>query len=309
MSRRGPLALLASVLLAGCGLGAGEERTGGGAELRVTRDFGRVTLGSAERDTVKQGDTVMRFLRSRFDVRTRYGGRFVQAIGDRAGGGAGGTVDWFYWVNGVEGDEGAAEYELSPGDRVQWDHRDWGAAMRVPAIVGAYPEPFEHGYGGKRLPVRVECDDPKASACESVRSRLERAGVPVSSSVIGTAYSAKILRVIVAPWRAARVARAASVLTGPPRESGVFARFAADGRSLELLDADGRPARRVRPGDGTGIVAATRPSGEDLVWLVTGLDERGVQAAASALDESKLRDAFAVAATGRVVESLPLTER
>jgi hypothetical protein len=212
-------------------------------------------------------------------------------------------------VNGVEADVGAAEYDLSPGDRVQWDHRDWSAGMRVPAIVGAYPEPFEHGYEGRRLPVRVECGDSESTACETVKARLERAGVPVSSSVIGTAYTDKIIRVIVAPWREARIARAATTLTGPPRESGVFARFAGDGRSLELLDGEGRPARRVEPGDGTGIVAATRPSGEDLVWLVTGLDDRGVEAAASALDERKLRNAFAVAATGRVVERLPLADR
>jgi hypothetical protein len=309
VSRVGPLALLVSILLAGCGFGAGEERAGGGAKLQVTRDFGRVTVGSAERAKIREGDTVMRFLRSSFDVRTRYGGRFVQAIGERAGGGAGDQVDWFYWVNGVEAGVGAAEYDLSPGDRVQWDHRDWSAAMRVPAIVGAYPEPFEHGYEGKRLPVRVECEDPGAEACETVKGRLERDRVPVSSSVIGTAYSDRIVRVIVARWREARLARAASALTGPPKETGVFARFAADGRSLQLLDDHGRPARRVTPGDGTGIVAAIRPSGDDLVWLVTGLDERGVEAAASALDERKLRNAFAVATTGRVVESLPLAER
>ena len=308
MPRRGLLTLVA-VLLAGCGLGEGNAREGGGAELRVTRDFGRATLGSARLDEVRDGQTVMRLLRSRFDVKTRFGGRFVQSIGKRAGGGAGGHLDWFYWVNGIEADRGAAEYELSPGDRVQWDYRDWTAAMRVPAIVGAYPQPFERGFDGKRRPVRVECHDAEAKACRTVKSRLERAGVPVSSSVIGTAYSAKIIRVVVARWSQARLARAATILNGPPNESGVFARFARDGRSLELLDDRGRTARRVASGSGTGIVAAMRPAGDDLVWLVTGLDDRGVESAAAALDEKVLKDAFAVAATGRVVETLPLAER
>jgi uncharacterized protein DUF4430 len=303
------LALLV-VLLGGCGFGAGKERGGGGAEMRVTRDFGRAPLGSARVAKVRESDTVMRLLRSHFDVRTRYGGRFVQSIDGRAGGGAGGHVDWFYWVNGVEAGGGAAEYELHPGDRVQWDHRDWSAGMRVPAIVGAYPEPFEHGFeGGKRHPVRVECSDEESKACGTVKGRLESAGVPVSSSTIGMGYSTKVIRVVVAPWSQARRVRAASILTGPPKESGVFARFAGDGGSLELLDRKGGPARRVEPGDGTGIVAATRPSGEDLVWLVTGLDERGVDSAAAALDGGKLRDAFAVAATGGDVEKLPLVGR
>jgi hypothetical protein len=301
--------VLPLLLLAGCGLGEGNERAGGGAELRVTRDFGRAALGSAKLAKVREGQTVMRFLRSRFEVRTRYGGRFVQSIDGLAGGGAGGHADWFYWVNGIEAEVGAAEYELDPGDRVQWDHRDWSAAMRVPAIVGAYPEPFEHGFEGKRRPVRVECAEAKSKACQTVKERLEGAGVPVSSSTIGTGYSSKVIRVVVAPWARARRTRAAAAMTGPPRESGVFARFAGDGRSLELLDGRGRPARRVAPGEDTGIVAATRPSGEDLVWLVTGLDERGVESAAAALGEKALRDAFAVAATDRVVEPLPLRER
>jgi hypothetical protein len=298
-----------ATLLAGCGLGEGEERAGGGAELRVTRDFGRASLGSAKLSKVREGQTVMRFLRSRFKVRTRYGGRFVQSIDGLEGGGAGGHVDWFYWVNGVEADMGAAEYELNPGDRVQWDRRDWSATMRVPAIVGAYPEPFEHGFEGKRRPVRVECAEAASKACHTVKGRLERARVPVSSSTIGTGYSSKVIRVVVAPWAQARHTRAAAAMTGPPKESGVFARFAGDGRSLQLLDGRGRPARRVAPGEGTGIVAATRPSGEDLVWLVTGLDERGVEAAAAAHDAKALRDRFAVAATDRAVEALPLAER
>jgi hypothetical protein len=89
----------------------------------------------------------------------------------------------------------------------------------------------------------------------------------------------------------------------------VFARFARDGRSLALLDEGGRVARRLEPGDGTGLLAATRPSEDDLVWLVVGLDEAGLDAAAAALDERSLRNAFAVAANRSRVEKLPLVER
>jgi hypothetical protein len=303
------LLLACALLLAGCGFGEGEERPGGGVELRVTRDFGRVQVGGTRLAKVTEGSTVMRLLRSRFDVDTRFGGRFVQAIDGRAGGGAGGHVDWFYWVNGIEADVGAAEYELSPGNRVQWDYRDWRATMRVPAIVGAYPEPFEHGLEGKRRPVRVECAEERASPCETVKRRLEDAGVPVSGSSLGAAGSTDVIRVLVARWAQARHVPAARVLSGPPRESGVFARFGHDGGSLELLDPRGRPARRVEPGDGTGLVAATRPTGDDLVWLVTALDEPGLRAAASALSERALRNAFAVAASDRGVEKLPVGER
>jgi Domain of unknown function (DUF4430) len=292
--------------LAGCGLGEGDERSGAGAELRVTRDFGHTELGSERLAPVSEGQTVMRLLRSRFDVDTRFGGRFVQTIDGLSGSLSGAQLDWFYFVNGIEADKGAAEYELSPGDRVQWDHRNWEAAMRVPAIVGAFPEPFRHGIEGKKLPVRVECDDPADDPCEEVKRRLRRVGVSASGSAVGVPGAMEAVRVVVGTWQDAKIVRAAAELEDDPGESGVFARFAGDGGTLELLDESGGTARTLRRGDGTGIVAATRPTDEELVWLVIALDDEGLEAAARALDEHRLRNAFAVAATGDEVEKLPL---
>jgi hypothetical protein len=301
-------ALLGAALLAGCGFGAGDEREGS-AELRVTRDFGRVELGSARVETVREDQTVMRLLRSEFDVETRFGGRFVQAIDGLEGGGPTGDRDWFFFVNGVWSDTGAAEYELSPGDRVQWDHRRWNVAMRVSAIVGAYPEPFRHGFEGGRRPVRVECEDVESAPCKDAKEALDRVGVPVSSSAVGAPGTEAVTRLVVARWPRARIVRGGSTLEDGPEESGVFARFGGDGRSLELLDEDGEVARTVRTGEGTGLVAALRPRADELVWLVTALDREGLAAGVAALDEDSLRDAFAVAVTGRTVEKLPLPAR
>ena len=300
------LACAAAVALpAGCGLGEGDEQAGG-ATLRVTRDFGRAELGSADTETLREGGTVMRFLRSEFDVETRFGGGFVQSIDGLAGEGSSGRRDWFFFVNGVESDVGAAEYELSPGDKVQWDLRHWRAAMRVPAIVGAYPEPFRSGIQGKRRPVRVECEEAAAEPCRDAKDSLERAGVPVSGSSLGAPGTETVTRLVVARWPQARIVRGAPALEDGPQASGVFARFGADGRSLELLDEDGKVARTIRPGDGTALVAALRPRDDELIWLVTALDEEGLAAGVAALREKRLRDAFAVAVTGRTVEKLPL---
>ena len=291
---------------AGCGFGEGGEKAGGAATLRVTRDFGHRELGSVRLDTVHEGDTVMRMLRSKFDVTTRFGGRFVQSIDGLAGQGAGGQVDWFFFVTGVEADRGAAEWSVSPGDRVQWDRRDWSAAMRVPAIVGAYPAPFTTGIEGRRRPVRIECEDVKAPACTEARNRLDRAGVPTSGSSIGAPGTEVTTRLVVARWPGARVVRGASQLEHGPDASGVFARFSDGGATLELLDEHGDPVRRVHRGDGVGLVFALQPRAEELVWVITALDERGLEAGARALDAGKLRDAFAVAATGDRVEKLPV---
>jgi len=301
-------ALVAALAAAGCGFGAGEEREGG-AELRVTRDFGRSELGSATLDTLREDQTVMRFLQSEFDVETRFGGRFVQAIDGLEGGGPADMSDWFFWVNGVESEVGAGEYERSPGDRIQWDHRSWGAAMRVPAIVGAFPEPFLNGLKGERRPVRVECEEVQSAPCKEARETLDGLGVPTSGSSLGAPGTETVTRLVVAPWPRARIVRGAPTLEEGPEDSGVFARFAEDGGALELLDERGEVARTVRPGEGTALVAALRPRADELLWLVTSLDREGLAAGVAALEEDRLRDAFAVAVTGRTVEKLPLPER
>jgi hypothetical protein len=178
--------------------------------------------------------------------------------------------------------------------------------MRVPAIVGAFPEPFRSGLEGERRPVRVECDDAESDPCEDAGQALQRAGVATASSSLGAPGTETVTRLVVAGWPRARIVRGAPRLEEGPEASGVFARFAPDGRSLELLDEDGEVARTVRPGDGTALVAALRPRADELLWLVTSLDRQGLAAGVDALEERLLRDAFAVAVTGSEVEKLPL---
>lgn len=298
--------LLVALVAAGCGFGEGNERPGGGATLRVTQDFGHRELGSTKLGSVREGQTVMRMLRSEFDVTTRFGGRFVQSIGGLEGQGAGGQADWFFWVNGLEADKGAAEWEVLPGDRIQWDHRDWSAAMRIPAIVGAYPEPFANGLEGKRRPVRVECEQVGSPACSTARDRLNDVGVSTSGSSLGAPGTEAVTRLVVARWPRARIVRGAADLEDGPEATGVFVRFTGNGDTLELLDEQGRTARTVRRGDGVGLVLALQPRADELVWIVTALDDAGLEAGARALDERKLRNAFAVAVEGDRVEKLPL---
>jgi hypothetical protein len=110
-----------------------------------------------------------------------------------------------------------------------------------------------------------------------------------------------VLRVVVAPWQRAKIVSAVAVLQKGPQQSGVFAQV-RDGR-LQLLRPDGSVGREAPPG--TGLVAAFAPSQDEIVWLVTGLDQSGVDRAAKALDRGSLRDAYAVAATPTGVVKLP----
>ncbi len=299
-------AAVAGLLLAGCGLGPGG--TPSGVELTVTRDFGATSLSERSAPAIHGKDTAMRLLERNARVDTTFGGGFVASIDGLAGGReAGRPVDWFYYVNGIEASRGAAATLLHNGDHVWWDRHDWGAAMAVPAVVGAFPEPFLHGGGGKRLPVRIECIDPASSACGRVSHALTSRGIPAARGGLGLAEKDQSLRVLVGTWPRLRDDLAARRLETGPAASGVFARIAADGRSLVLLDARGGAVRTLGPG--SGLVAATRYGGAPPVWLVTGTDDAGVASAARAFEPGALHDRFALAVAQDVGVPLPVAGR
>ena len=290
--------------LAGCGFGAGKQRGGSGVELRVTRDFGRTTITTASAPKVRESDTVMRFLQAHAKTTTRYGGKFVQSIGGLTGSSKNGRSDWFYFVNGVEAPTGAADRALAPGDVVQWDYRRWDASPRVPAIVGAYPEPFLHGQKGTRYPTRIECAQGAQKACDAVQSKLEAAGVVGGSGVLGSEARGGVLRVEVGKWSDLRTLQDLDVLEKGPAASGVFVRFTGNGSTLHLLNAQGQVVRDAPPG--TGLVAAILPPEQQPLWVVTGVDDAGVARAAALLTKAKLRNAYAVAALPSGAVRLPL---
>jgi Domain of unknown function (DUF4430) len=305
--RAAAIALVLGVATAasGCGLGAGKEPAD--TKLTITRDFGARQLRELDAPKVGGGETVMRLLQRNAKVSTRYGGGFVQSIDGLAGGRSGGQpVDWFYYVNGVEAARGAAATGLRAGDRVWWDRHDWSAAMRVPAVVGSFPEPFVHGIDGRRLPVRVECATPGSDPCKQVSKRLASYDVPVATGGLLTAHVEETLRIIVGPWSAIGQDHAIDGLESGPGESGVYARVAKDGRSIAALDADGRTARTL--GAGTGLVAATAIGDERPTWVVTGTDEAGVASAVRAFEEGTLSNRFALAVSHDLPLPLPVGE-
>lgn len=304
----GPPVVLAVLLcaLAGCGLGAGS--TPKGVHLTVTRDFGaRVLLRKGTPRAVGE-ETVISLLRRNAAVTTRFGGGFVQSIDGLSGGNEGGEpVDWFYFVNGVEATKGAAATIVHPGDRIWWDRRDWSQTQDVPAVVGSFPQPFLNGYEGKRLPVRVECIEVDSTACQGVLARLRSLGVPAALASVSGGDEPYTLRVLVGPLAQLAADPGVHQVEAGPRYSGVYARFGADAKTLQLLDAQGRAVLTL--GARSGLLAATRYREEAPVWVVTGTDEAGVDRAAAALDEATLRDRFAVALpqTGAPV-ALPVPE-
>ena len=303
MKRLG-LLFAALLLLAGCGVGAG-KKTGGTVTVTVSTDFGRERLVPTSRQTAREGETVMRLLQRTSDVSTRFGGNFVQEIDGVSGGREDGRrVDWFYYVNGIESSMGAGERKLYPGDRVWWDHHDWETAMRVPAVVGAFPEPFRSGQDGKKLPIRLVCMGSEDRSCDEVEERLGDAGVRNIARSNLESSPGQVLRIIVGKWSDVRKDIASRQLEEGPEVSGVFAKPAASGATIELIDPDGKSERTLGPG--SGLIAATAYQEDHPTWVITGTDDVGVAAAAAALTEDQLRSHFALAIEAGRGVPLPL---
>jgi hypothetical protein len=303
--RRRSLAIASALLIgaalvaAGCGVGPGSGV--GEVSLTVTQDYGFRRVQQPTTDEVSESDTVMRVLERNAKISTRYGGGFVGSIDSVSEAVRDGRhYDWFFYVNGLESPVGAADFALHGGEAIWWDYRDWSAASRVPAVVGAWPQPFLAGYEGRRAPVSVDCRG-RPAACAAVRDALGRVGVaPASGSPSGA------IRILVGPWARLRGDAAAAQLERGPQASGVFADFARRAGRFVLrgLDEGGDVVRDF--GAGAGLVAATRRYDAPPVWLITGATAEGVRAAADLLDAAELRDHYAVATEGGQQEPLPV---
>jgi len=157
---------LATLALAACGEGEGGQgesgrggRTPSADEVRlvVSRDFG----GEVLRDVVMPaGDKAdaLRVLAENAEIDTGYGGQFVNGIDGLTstfgGVSSADAADWFYWVDGVLGDVGAADWKLEGGETVWWDYHRWADAMTLPRALHAFPRP----YAGRPLPVTAAVD-------------------------------------------------------------------------------------------------------------------------------------------------------
>jgi len=170
VTRRALAALAVLVLLAGCGGAGGEEGT---AQLWVTRDRGATLLVEAE---VAAGQSLMRALAGKAEIETRYGGRYLQSVNGIAGSLAA-QRDWFWFVNGYEGDRSAAAYRLRDGDVAWVDYRAWEREGEARVVVGAFPEPFLHGYAGRKRSAAVRYEPGLANQAAVIAIRIRASSV------------------------------------------------------------------------------------------------------------------------------------
>jgi len=282
------LAAVGGLALSGCGLGAGPPPKD--VSLRISERFGTRTLRALSDPELAGEDTVLRLLERNARVDTAFSGRFVSAIDGRAGGEDpdGRRRDWLYFVDGLLADRGAAEAAVRDGDAVWWDRHDSGLAT-VAAVVGSFPAPLRGA-----APVALSCAPAARRACVVAARRLAAASVRTRRLRWGARADRRTPRVLVGAWRSVARDPVARRLREDPQRSGVLA--VVDGRGrLVPLDAVGRAGSAERR---WGLVAALRPRGRAVTWLVIGDGERRAAAAADALRPATLEGRFALRLDG-----------
>lgn len=284
----------------------------GTSRIIVTRDFGAEVLLEAE-VSLADAASALDALKAAWKVETAYGGGFVNAIGDlRSTFGRGGSPqDWFFYVNGIQANTGAADYRLTDGDVQSWDFHSWGAWQFLPAMVGLFPEPFLHGYGGVVRPTALVFGEGFAAEAEAIRQALIYLGVAqvdvVAQGELTAAQKERNHLIIVDTADAVLIRE----LNAVSRRLGLMAYF-QDG-VMRVASASGGIAAEYRA---AGVIQATQSpwnsrgvgACENVVWMVSGTDAASVRAAANVLihEPSRLRYAFAVVVADGEVIRVPL---
>ena len=242
--------------------------------------------------SVAPGQSLMAALETVAKVGVNQGGRFIQSV-DGTQGSRTDQVDWFWYVNGIAGDRAASEFTLRTGDRGLVDYHDWADYQDTPAIVGAFPEPFVHGFHGARPAVQVTGSPALAAALRGRRVHEVRRSAH--------------WRILVGSDAALRADARYRQVSGDPAAAGVTAAI----QKGRVLVYDGRRLRPVPAARAVVWAAATSSSDgsavDGVLLSIAGLDAASARTVARvvASNPAVLAGRFAAAfdAAGRVVAS------
>ena len=155
--------------------------------------------------------------------------------------------------------------------------------MRVPAVVGSFPEPFLHGSRASASPSGSTARGTRTTSATRCRERLDRAGVAPAIAALGRPSGKDVLRVVVGEWEDVRARRRArQIEEGPGGERRVRASRAAGDGVRDRRCSTRRAASCGPSARAPGIVAATRFEEQQPTWVVTGTDAAGLERAVRA---------------------------
>jgi len=98
----------------------------------VAKDSVRITISinegeqyvTEEEIQIEEGDILMDVMKENFYIETDQDGQFITSI-ERVAASEEDKTAWMYFVNGELATVGAGEYELTPGDVIEFDLQSW----------------------------------------------------------------------------------------------------------------------------------------------------------------------------------------
>ncbi len=266
------LIVIAGVLfigLRGCTFMPWNAKTPDGSmvSVSITEEFGRRLVKSGK-VRVKEGDSALDALKEVARVQTDYGGGFVSAINGIKSAANGKRKDWFYYVNGTLSGIGSNQWEARAGDTIWWDLHEWSGRNFIPAVVGAWPQPFTIGYSRKPQRSRVMYGDGMESLARDVGGYLEKNGADV-------VYSTRVSRrehdgsgpaiVFLSFGQARRIPWVVDALAQPGK-NGSFVTI--DDEKLVALDSDGQAAPAGNSAQAAVVSTGSGMGDASPVWFV-----------------------------------------
>lgn len=339
MAARALLALVivaGALVLAGCDASSiGRDPTTEGttsilgrrAWVILTTDGGRrlVTRRSVR---IERGDTALDVLSQVADVRLAPDGTIAQVNGE--GGGALRTFGpeqaaWYFRVDGIESlGVRPDRFRVQPGQSIWWDLRRYDIYERLPVAVGTFPEPLFSGWRSDPRPLRIahgaDFQEDAEYFRDSIFERLdpdvvsiagdggvagiggEDAGGASDETDLPVAVRLGRANFIIGRWEELRLDPNLLDINLDSRFYGLTTFIA--GTTIVRQDPDMEFTEELR--DAEGLVWAATTDGEPdgtLAFVVTGITDEGVHAAARALRSGACQFylACAVDRDGRVI--------
>lgn len=280
------IVILSVTALSGCVHENGPQ-DGEVVNLLITGDYGANRLLQMQIPYKKDMDVLDVLTASGVEVETMYGGGFVKRIGNmvsEANGVSGIRKDWFYYINGIFADVGFSDYFPQPGENIWWDYHPWKMAQSIAAVIGAYPEPFVHGYRGEAKDTIIMYAQGNKEGAEKLKAGLEKLGVKkvvVQEPDRGKHAEHDNPMIIIGEWGQLREYKSLMDWSTNAVKNGAFVSFGDD--RLELYNYSGRMVRSTE--DSAGVIAAIgEGSGDESpFWLVTGTNYEGLSYALDTL--------------------------
>ncbi len=309
--------VLAAVIIfnaAGCRVGGGTGK-GGEVHLRVTTDFGR-DIVFEEVVQAEAEDNINALLEGHLKVEYAYGGGFINSIegihsGYTGQGREAEKKDWFLYFNGVLSDTAAGSHYPGEGDVIWWDYHSWEEELFVPAVVGAFPQPFLNGYGEENPGTLIMFGRNAEAAGEMLAAFLEKEGaeeVELQPYLEDKAGERSRITVVLALWEELEESAYWQGLQENRAQTGWFVEFHGD--HIYPLNSSGE--RVAESGHFEGAVIATGSGMGDScpLWLVTAMEEEGLERLANVIVSSpdSLSGKAGAVLQGDELRAVPLDE-